>query len=273
MMNEFLSILDYVPRSDWTLFSAVLGLFIGSFLNVVSDRYLSGESIVWPPSHCTECGHRLRIWELIPVVSWLCLRGKCFSCGARIGIRYPIAELLTGACMAAVGWVFGPTAACLWVWLLTAVFIVMSLIDAQSTILPDRFTLGGAVIALPVSILVLGNDWLAALLGGVLGAGAFWLVGVLYLRRRGVEGLGFGDVKLMLMIGFLVTAELLPLVVIMAGLAAVAGFGVAALVRRSADGLGSFEMPFGPYLCLAAWVTMLWGRDLWHLWINFVLSL
>ena len=81
MMSDFLSTLDYVPRSDWMIFSAVLGLFIGSFLNVVSDRYLTNESIVWPPSHCTECGHRLRIWELIPVVSWVCLRGKCFSCG------------------------------------------------------------------------------------------------------------------------------------------------------------------------------------------------
>ena len=116
MMSDFLSILDYVPRSDWTIFSAVLGLFIGSFLNVVSDRYLSNESIVWPPSHCTECGHRLRIWELIPVVSWVCLRGKCFSCGAKIGIRYPLAELMTCAAMAAVGWVYGPTAACFWSW-------------------------------------------------------------------------------------------------------------------------------------------------------------
>lgn len=103
MMSDFLSILDYVPRSDWTIFSALLGLFIGSFLNVVSDRYLINESIVWPPSHCTECGHRLRIWELIPVVSWVCLRGKCFSCGAKIGIRYPLAELMTCAAMAAVG--------------------------------------------------------------------------------------------------------------------------------------------------------------------------
>lgn len=157
--------------------------------------------------------------------------------------------------------------------MVTAIFIVMSLIDAQSTILPDRFTLGGAVIALPVSIFVLGNDWLNVLLGGVLGAVVFWLVGVLYLRRRGVEGLGFGDVKLMLMIGFLVTAELLPLIVIMAGLAAVLGFAVAALLRKSAEGLGSMEMPFGPYLCLAAWVTLLWGHDLWRLWIQFILSI
>lgn len=246
MMSDFLSILDYVPRSDWTIFSAILGLFIGSFLNIVSDRYLTNESIVWPPSHCTECGHRLRIWELIPVVSWVCLRGKCFSCGAKIGICCPLAELMICAAMAAVGWVYGPTAACFWVWVVTALFIVMSLIDAQSTILPDRFTLGAVV---------------------------FWLVGVLYLRRRGVEGLDFGDVKLMLMIGFLVTAELLPLIVIMAGLAAVLGFAVAALLRKSAEGLGSMEMPFGPYLCLTAWVTLLWGHDLWRLWIQFILSI
>lgn len=186
---------------------------------------------------------------------------------------YPLAELMTCAAMAAVGWVYGPTAACFWGWVVTALFIVMSLIDAQSTILPDRFTLGGAVISLPVSIFVLGNDWLNVLLGGVLGAVVFWLVGVLYLRRRGVEGLGFGDVKLMLMIGFLVTAELLPLIVIMAGLAAVLGFAVAALLRKSAEGLGSMEMPFGPYLCLAAWVTLLWGHDLWRLWIQFILSI
>mgnify|MGYP002677142836 CR=1 FL=1 len=271
-MNEMLSIIDYVPRGDWTVFSVVLGLFIGSFLNVVSDRYMSGESIVWPPSHCTACGRRLRVWELIPVVSWLCLRGRCFGCRTVIGIRYPLAELLTGAAMGLVGWTFGPTAACFWAWVVTALFFVMSLIDAQTTILPDRFTLGGAVIALPVSILVFGNGWIGVLAGGVLGAGVFWLVGMFHLRRRGVEGLGFGDVKLMLMIGFLVTAELLPLVVILAGLAALMGFGAAALARRTVAGLGEIEMPFGPYLCLAAWVSLLWGRDLWQWWLNLVLS-
>ena len=123
------------------------------------------------------------------------------------------------------------------------------------------------------SLLAFPGSMIGALLGGVLGAGVFWLVGVLYLRRRGVEGLGFGDVKLMLMIGFLVTAELLPLIVIMAGLAAVLGFAVTALLRKSVEGLGSMEMPFGPYLCLTAWVTLLWGRDIWRLWIQFILSI
>lgn len=272
-MEELIAVLDYVPRTDWTVFAVIVGLFIGSFLNVVSDRYLAGESIVWPPSHCTACGRRLRVWELIPVVSWTLLRGKCFGCGEKIGIRYPLSELLTGAAMGLVGWVYGPSAACLAMWLITSLFIAMSLIDAQSTILPDRFTLGGAVIALPISIYVLGNDWMNAVAGGVIGALVFWLVGVMYLKRRGVEGLGGGDVKLMLMIGFLVTAELLPLVVIIAGLVACLLFALAGMIRRSADGLNSLEMPFGPALCLAAFIVTLFGEAMWQRWIAFVLSL
>lgn len=270
-MQEFLEVLRYVPRGDFAVFAGLIGLFLGSFYNVCADRTLAGVSIVWPPSHCESCGARLTALDLVPVLSWAILRGRCRHCGAAVSWRYPAAEVASGLLAASAGWVFGPTVAWLAAMAIAALLLILSLIDLRAQILPDGLNLALAVIALPASILVFGNGWENVLLGGLLGAGVFWAVGVLYMKRRGIEGLGMGDVKLMVGAGFLVTAELLPLAVIIASVTALAAFGIAALAGRGGSGIAQLRLPFGPFLALAAWIVLLAGDDLWRLWLDIIL--
>lgn len=266
----FIDMLTMVSRPDAAVFCAVLGLFLGSFYCVCVDRFFTGESIVFPPSHCTHCGERLRPWELIPVVSWLCLRGKCSHCGVKLSIRYPLTELTSGLLAGLIGWRFGLTAAGFVALIFTGLWFVMSLIDLKAKILPDRMNLPGAVLALPAGIFVFGLDPTDAVIGGLAGAAVFWLVRLYYQKRTGTEGLGLGDVKLMLMLGFLTGAHLLPLTVIFAGVAALFGFAALKLIGRTEGAVTETQLPFGPFLCLAAWVNLLWGDALWMAWIRFM---
>ncbi len=148
-MQAFLDLLPYIPSTDVALFCGIQGLFLGSFYNVCSDRYLSGESILWPPSHCTACNAKLSPLELIPLVSWLVLRGRCRHCGAVIGWRYPLMELASGFFAALVGYRFGASVACLIGLVFTGLFLVLSAIDFQAFLLPDKMTFPGAILAVP----------------------------------------------------------------------------------------------------------------------------
>lgn len=148
--------------------AAILGLILGSFYNVCIFRYISGESVVFPPSHCPHCLHRLKWYELVPVVSYLCLRGRCSYCGGKISLQYPLVELLSGAVAGAIAWRFGlgPDFA---VYLIAAgVLIVASGIDARIGILPDVLLLPATLLAIPAGALVLGHGWLATLSGCLL---------------------------------------------------------------------------------------------------------
>ncbi len=272
--DTLISQLALLPHEFVTAAAGVLGLFIGSFLNVCIDRYVAGASILWPPSHCDACGRRLSPLDLIPVLSWLIQRGRCRTCGAPVSVAYPISELATGALFAAVGWVFGATPEGLVVLIATSLFVVLSGIDMRLFILPDRMTLPAAVIALPLSILVLGRDPVNALAGGLIGAGVFWALSAWWRFRTGRDGLGLGDVKLMLSLGFLTGGLRLPLVVLIACSGALAGFGVAAILRSRSKGerTGPLRIPFGPFLCAGAWVTLLWGDALWSAWLGLLIG-
>ena len=151
-MQAFLNLLPYIPSTDVALFCGILGLFLGSFYNVCSDRYLSEESILWPPSHCTACNAKLSPLELIPLLSWLVLRGHCRHCGAVIGWRYPLMELASGFFAALVGYRFGASAACLVGLVFTGLFLVLSAIDFQAFLLPDKMTFPGAILAVPAAV-------------------------------------------------------------------------------------------------------------------------
>lgn len=267
-MFDFFHILPLIPACDFAWFSALVGLFLGSFYNVCIDRTVAGESVIYPPSHCEACHTRLRPWELVPVLSWMCLRGRCSHCGARVSWQYPFAELLSAALAGLLGWTFGPT----WAWLagmiMTGLWFVLAGIDCKTMMLPDRLTLTAAVLAWPFSVFAFGHNGLDALAGGLIGAGLFWLVGALYARRCGRDGLGFGDVKLMLSVGALSTAVYLPLVIMMAGVAALSAFAVLGLRGRS---VAETPLPFGPFLTAAGWVTMLAGDRLCQVWLDWVL--
>ena len=256
-----------LDSSTFICFAAVLGLVCGSFYAVCIHRYITNESLVFPPSHCPHCKARLRPWELIPVISWLCLRGRCGHCGKAIHWRYPLIELISAVLAALLAWKFGPSLAFVVFFVAAGACIVASGIDIALFILPDAITLGGAVLALPAAIWLLDMPWQLVLFGGLGGAGVFWLVLTLFKKARGKEGMGMGDVKLMLPIGFLCGGLMLPLVVLAAGLGALCYLLPQALLGKD---IRTLRIPFGPFLCFGFLLTVLAGQEISQWWFAFV---
>ena len=247
------------------LLALFLGLVLGSFYNVCIHRYLSQTSIVWPGSHCPQCGHRLSWWENIPLVSFLVLRGRCRACRTPISWRYPLVEGLSGLWALALAWQFGLGTAWLVYMGFGGLLIVASFIDLDSFILPDRLTLPGGLLALIAAPTLLGLHWSSAAIGAVAGAGTFWILQQGYKLLRGVEGLGTGDIKLMFLLGGLLGWQSLPLVVFLGALSGL-GVSVIYLVRDRSQGMQT-AIPFGPFLSLGGMLTILFGPSLmqWYL--------
>lgn len=234
----------------------ILGLCLGSFYNVCVHRYLTGQSVVRPGSHCPACGHVLSWWENIPVLSYVLLRARCRSCKGGIHWRYPAVELLSGVLALLFAVTFGPTAQWLFYMVFLGIFLVASFIDLDSFILPDILTWPAAALAM-ASPLFLPVGWAETVLGGVGGAGIFLLLQQGYLRLRGIDALGTGDIKLMLSLGALVGLSMLPLMILLSALSALL---VAVVYLRRPEGQGMrTAVPFGPFLCLGAVLTLLWG--------------
>ncbi len=246
----------FLPPVFFYTVALVLGLCLGSFYNVCVHRYLVGQSVVRPGSHCPACGHVLSWWENIPVVSYLLLGAKCHSCKGNIHWRYPAVELLSGILALFFALKFGPTVQWLVYMVFLGIFLVASFIDLDSFILPDILTYPAAVLALSTP-LFLPVDWLETVLGALCGAGMFLLLQQFYLRLRGIDALGTGDIKLMLSLGALVGLSMLPLMILLSALCALS---VAVVYLRRPEGQGlRTAIPFGPFLCLGAVLTLLWG--------------
>lgn len=245
----------------------LLGLLIGSFLNVVIWRLPRGESLSHPGSHCPGCGHAVRPYDNVPVVSWLVLRGRCRDCGARISPRYPLVELLTGVLFGVMAWEFGATWELPAYLYLVAVGVALAFIDLDTRRLPNALTLpsyvvGLVLLAVPAVLDSRPDDLVRAVLGAVALFGFYFLLALIY-----PAGMGFGDVKLAgvlgLYLGFLGWDA-----VIVGGFAgfligAVVGVGlmVAGRARRRT------AVPFGPSMLAGTLVGVLWGSVLgsWYL--------
>lgn len=251
-----------IPPALFNAAALVLGLCLGSFYNVCVHRYLTGQSVVSPGSHCPACGHVLSWWENIPVLSYILLGGKCRSCRGGIHWRYPAVELLSGVLALLFALKFGPTLQWAVYMVFLGIFLVASFIDLDSFILPDVLTWPAAALALTTP-LYLPVDWLETLLGSLCGAGLFLLLQQAYLRLRGIDALGTGDIKLMLSLGALVGLSRLPLMILLSALTALV---LAVIYMRRPDALGMrTAVPFGPFLCLGALLTLLWGDELLRL--------
>jgi len=190
----------------WVVLGFVLGLVVGSFLNVVIHRLPRGESIVYPPSHCPSCGTRLGPRELVPVLSYLAQKGRCRHCGAKISPRYPLVELLTGALFAYAAYRLGPGLELLFAWAFLAILVALSWIDIDTYELPDSLTYGGLALGL-VAGLALGRGQ-ESLFGAAASAGLMVLIaeyGALVLRRfrdaRPSWPVGFHQVGLSALVG------------------------------------------------------------------------
>ena len=176
----------------------VLGLLVGSFLNVCIYRLPRRETILWGRSHCPSCGRQIRAWENVPVVSWLWLRGRCAGCRAPISLQYPLVELATGLVFAVTAWLVGPTLLLIPRLLFGAAMIVLFMIDLNERILPNVITLPGIVIGLLFS-LIGPPGFRDALIGAVACSLALFGVGEAVSRALDKDALGFGDVKMVAM--------------------------------------------------------------------------
>jgi leader peptidase (prepilin peptidase)/N-methyltransferase len=269
------------------VFAALFGLIIGSFLNVCIVRIPERKSIVLPSSACPKCGAVIRPWDNIPVVSWLVLRGKCRACKTTISAMYPVVELLTALLFWACYFAFGLTTEALKWSIFSALIIVLVFTDMRERILPDVVTYSGFVVGLLLSLVTTPSDgtalWLArrifefpppvpvlslgdALLGAAFGSGLLWLVAEVYFRLRGREGMGFGDVKMMLMAGaFLGLKRTLLTILTGSVLGSVLGLAFMLARRKESD----YELPFGSFLGMAAVLVMFFGTPV----VNWYLSL
>jgi len=277
--------LVYLLQHNPAFFTAalfVVGLMVGSFLNVVIHRlpimmerdwkaqcqeYLgetpaqneTGLSLARPGSSCPHCGHSIRFYENIPVLSYLWLGGKCSSCRHPISLRYPVVELLTAVLSAVIAWHFGygwQAAAAL---LLTWALIALSMIDVDHQLLPDSITLPFLWLGLILSLFPVFADMRSSLIGAVAGYLSLWTVYQLFRVLTGKEGMGFGDFKLLALLGAWMGWQSLPVIVLLSS-AVGAVFGGAMIAIQGRD--RHQPIPFGPYLAIAGWITLLWGDQI-----------
>lgn len=277
------------------LFSAiagVIGLLVGSFLNVVIYRlpimmrrgwrkecleYLQIDSdpaktdilsdtnkeepfnLVFPLSRCPSCNTAIKPHQNIPVVSYVFLKGKCATCGCHISARYPIIETLTAITSIIVAWHFGYTTQAMFALLLTWSLIALIFIDIDHQLLPDSITLPLLWLGLCLSLFNVFTDTHASIIGAVAGYLALWSVFHLFKLATGKEGMGYGDFKLLALFGAWLGWQFLPMIILLSSLVgAIIGVGMIIFAKHDHN----IPIPFGPYLATAGWIALLWGNKL-----------
>ena len=244
--------------------SFLLGLIVGSFLNVCIYRIPKGESIVFPSSKCTQCGNSLKWYHNIPVASYLALRGRCAFCGKPISFVYPLVELCMGLLSLALFAKFGWSWTFLFLFLFLAALVVVTFIDLQLQIIPDVISLPGIAVGFGSSFLRPELSVWDSLIGIVAGGGALLAVFLVYYALTKREGMGIGDVKLLAMIGaFLGWRSLLFVILSSSLLGAVSGLAVMLIKSRNIK----LAIPFGPFLSLGAVMYLFFGKEIitWYL--------
>jgi len=237
------------------VFVAALGLIVGSFLNVCIYRLPRRESLVWPGSRCPSCETPIRWHDNIPVLGYLLLGGRCRSCRSAIGIRYPVVEATTMVVFLAHYGIIGPQPLLAVRLAFACALIVLFAIDLEHQILPNAVTLPGIVVGFVCS-LWLPPGWRSSAIGILIGGGLPWLLAEVWIRLRGVEGLGFGDVKMLAMVGAFLGW---PQVILTLVLSSLAGSLVGvALIVTGRGSMGS-KLPYGTFIALAALVASLVG--------------
>jgi leader peptidase (prepilin peptidase)/N-methyltransferase len=259
----------------YAVLAFLAGLLIGSFLNVCVFRLPRDLSVVQPRSFCPACEKQIGWYDNIPVASYVMLGGRCRQCKARIPLRYLMVELATALAFALCVIALGPTLAALKYAVFSAILITLLATDLEERILPDEFTLGGAVVGIVFAAVVpidagivtyfLSNalglrmaSIAEALVSAWVAGGSIWLVGWLYEKIRHREGMGFGDVKMIAMIGaFLGFQETLLTLILASVLGSVSGVAYVLITKKD---MATYELPFGSFIGLAGLVVALWGH-------------
>jgi leader peptidase (prepilin peptidase) / N-methyltransferase len=272
--------------------AAVLGLCIGSFLNVVIHRLpkmmerewraqcaeleaptgaavgataeLERYNLWMPRSRCPSCGHSIGALENIPVVSWLMLRGRCSACAAPISARYPVVELAAGATGAYAAWRYGVSLAALGAMAFCWVLIALAFIDFDTQLLPDDLTLPLLWAGLALNVHGTFAPLQSAVIGAIAGYLSLWLVYWAFKLATGKEGMGFGDFKLLAAIGAWLGWQALPLVILLSSVVgAAAGISLMLFTKHGRD----HPIPFGPYLAAAGLIALFWGAEITQRWL------
>jgi leader peptidase (prepilin peptidase)/N-methyltransferase len=242
----------------------ILGLIIGSFSNVCIFRIPKNESIVFPASHCPNCHTPIKAIDNIPILSFLLLKGKCRKCGEKISIRYPVVEFLTGAIYLLIFLSYGRNLQTLIYALLSSSLIIISFIDLDEQIIPDEISLPGIIIGFALSFIVPYISYLNSILGIIAGGGIILLIALVGLAIFKKEAMGGGDVKLSAMIGAFIGWKYIMISLFIGFfIGAIAGILLILLKIRNRDDL----VPFGPFIVLGSFITLLWGENIlsWYL--------
>lgn len=285
-------IIDYLASHAlaFILIAGLLGLIVGSFLNVVIHRVPKMMERDWlrqaremlepdaeqpeeptynlilPHSHCPHCNAEIKAWQNLPILSYLLLRGKCGQCKARISPRYPLVELLTAVLSMVVAWQFGFGWAAGAMLVLTWGLISLSLIDADTQLLPDSIVLPLLWLGLILNSFALLTDLNAALWGAVVGYLSLWLVFWAFKLVTGKEGMGYGDFKLLAMLGAWGGWQILPLTILLSSLV---GAILGLIILKTRGQSNSTPLPFGPYLAIAGWIALIWGDTITGTYLQF----
>ncbi|MGZ5585235.1 MAG: prepilin peptidase [Methylobacter sp.] len=280
--------------------ASVIGLLVGSFLNVVIYRlpimmqrgwrkecleYLQINSdsskidalndtnkeepfnLVFPLSRCPACNTAIKPYQNIPIISYLFLKGKCATCGCHISMRYPIIEALTAITSLIVAWHFGYTPQAIFALLLTWSLIALIFIDIDHQLLPDSITLPLLWLGMCLSLFNIFTDAHASIIGAAAGYTALWSVFHLFKLATGKEGMGYGDFKLLALFGAWLGWQFLPVIILLSSLVG-AVIGLSMIIFAKHD--HNIPIPFGPYLATAGWIALLWGNELNQLYLSAV---
>lgn len=293
MFEPFLSLLA-TNEIFFLIVVAVVSLLVGSFLNVVIYRLpkmmeqewlcecrelLEGElkksktkppstiNLLKPDSHCPECKAPVKAWQNIPVLSYVLLKGRCHNCKVKIPVRYPAIEILTAICSTVVAVKFGYSMQSLIFIPITWALVALIFIDIDKMLLPDQITLPLLWLALLAATQSIFIEPVAAIFGAVFGYLSLWSVYWLFKIVTGKEGMGYGDFKLLAVIGALVGAIKLPIVILLSSLTG-AVIGIANMVFNKTE--RDTPMPFGPYIAIAGWIAVLWGDEIFNWYIQFL---
>jgi leader peptidase (prepilin peptidase)/N-methyltransferase len=283
-----------VDTTFYILIITLLGLIVGSFLNVVIHRLpkimdrdwrsqcltfldMEGElksqenySLSQPPSHCPKCKHPISPFENIPLFSFLLQRGKCRHCGEPISWRYPIIELTSAILSGIIAYHFGMSSATIFALLLTWALIALTVIDLDHQLLPDSITLPLLWLGLLLSTQGIFVDMHASIIGASIGYLSLWSIYWLFKLLTGKEGMGYGDFKLLALFGAWLGWQSLPLIILLsAGVGAVVGISLIIFKNHQRQQ----PIPFGPYLASAGWIAMLWGDQITKAYLTWALAI
>lgn len=266
------------------MFTVILGMVVGSFLNVVihrvpkmmqhswrreccdllevperADNLPATYNLLKPDSHCPKCNTPIKPWQNIPVVSYLLLKGKCGHCSEPISVRYPAVEIVTGVLSGFIALYFGFSEQAVAALLLTWALVALTMIDVDHQLLPDSITLPLLWLGILVNTQGVFTDLSSAVYGAIAGYLVLWCVFWLFKILTGKEGMGYGDFKLLAALGAWMGWQALPLVIILSSLVG-AVIGIAGILIMGRD--KNVPIPFGPYLAIAGWIALVWGDQI-----------